>query len=180
MHNPTAPQHDPAPNDSQERRVLYNFTKQGLGDWDIQDDVVMGGVSDSQLSITEEGFANWNGSVSLENNGGFCSFQCVFEDDPFVVKGRSAFFLRAKGDGKDYSLRVRTPNGRHSYAFTFPTKTGQWENITIPFAAMAGTYRGEDVDVPNYAGEDVKEMQILIGNGKAQDFTLLVEAVGVI
>ena len=168
-------------NSRTERTTLYCFPEQGKGDWEIQDDVVMGGRSQSELRMTEAGNAHFSGRVSLENDGGFCSFQQVMEDDPYVVEDKAAFALVLRGDGKDYSLRVRTPNGRHSYAFTFPTKDGkEWETISVPFSAMKATFHGEPVDVPNYAGEDVVEMQILIGNKKEESFVLVVKEIEVI
>ncbi|OAV45811.1 hypothetical protein A3850_005570 [Lewinella sp. 4G2] len=159
--------------------TLYNWPEQGKGKWRIQDDVVMGGRSDSHFEMTDDGHGRFYGKVSLENNGGFCSVQRTNEDDPFVVKGKSVFSVQVKGDGKNYNFRVRTPNGRHAYAFTFFAKPGQWETVMIPFAAMEGTYRGRDVDVPNYAGEDITEIQILIGNGRAESFELLLKDISV-
>ena len=161
-------------------RILYDFAEQGRGKWRIQDDVVMGGVSDSQFEITDDGHGRFHGHVSLDNNGGFCSVQRTTENDPVPVAGATAFTLLVKGDGKDYNWRVRTPNGRHAYAFTFPTQAGKWETITIPFNAMEGTFRGEPVNVPNYAGEDIRELQLLIGNKREEDFEILLAKIGVL
>ncbi len=162
-------------------KMLYDFTKQGKGKWRIQNDVVMGGRSESQLKMTDENEALFTGRVSLENNGGFCSIHQTNEQEPFIINAESdAFILNLKGDGKDYNFRIRTPNGRHSYAATFSTKNnGDWESITIPFKSMQATYRGEVVNVPNYNGENVVEMQILIGNKKEEDFEILVKSIAV-
>ena len=162
-------------------QMLYDFTKQGKGKWRIQNDVVMGGRSESQLKMTDESCALFSGRVSLENNGGFCSIHQTSETDPFIINEKSdAFILNLRGDGKDYNFRVRTPKGRHSYASTFSTKNnGDWESITIPFKSMQATYRGEDVNVPNYNGENVVEMQLLIGNKKEENFEILVKSIAV-
>ena len=164
------------------RVMLYSFSEQGKGKWRIQDDVVMGGRSDSKLKITTNNHAHFSGRVSLENNGGFCSIHQTVEKNPYVIAEKSvAFVLVLKGDGKDYNFRVRTPNGRHSYAYTFPTKgDGKWETISIPFNRMEATYHGESVEVPNYKGENVVEMQLLIGNEKEETFEILIESIGVI
>lgn len=160
-------------------KVLYDFKEQGKGNWRTEDDVVMGGRSDSQLKMTEDNLAHFSGHVSLENNGGFCSIHQVVEGDPYTIQNStSAFKLRLNGDGKSYSFRVRTPNGRHSYAYTFDT-SGEWETITIPFEQMEATYHGRQVDVPNYAGAPIVEMQLLIGNKKEQNFEILIERIGV-
>lgn len=186
MYNPTTPENDTASGnnargkDTSAEKTLYNFTEQGKGKWRIQDDVVMGGRSDSQLSMTEEGQLKFTGRVSLENDGGFCSFQQTTEKDPYVVADKSSFTIMLKGDGKDYNFRVRTPKGRHAYAYTFPTKGDKWETVIIPFDGMKATFHGEPVDVPNYAGENIVEIQILIGNKKEETFELLVESIGVL
>lgn len=164
------------------RTVLYSFSEQGKGKWRVQDDVVMGGRSDSQLKITIKNHALFSGHVSLENNGGFCSIHQTVEKTPYMISDKSdAFVLYLKGDGKDYNFRVRTPNGRHSYEYTFSTKDdGNWETISIPFNGMKATYHGEPIDVPNYKGENVVEMQLLIGHQKEQTFELLIESIAVI
>lgn len=161
--------------------ILYSFSEQGKGNWRIQNDVVMGGRSNSQLKMTDDSHAHFSGRVSLENDGGFCSIHQTVEKEPYVIAEKSvAFVLRLKGDGKAYNFRVRTPKGRHSYALTFPTKGGdQWETISVPFDAMEATFHGETVEVPNYAGENVVEMQLLIGNGKEETFEILVESIGI-
>ncbi len=164
------------------RTMLYSFLEQGKGKWRVQDDVVMGGRSDSQLKITENNHAHFSGHVSLENNGGFCSIHQTVEKNPYPIPDKSkAFLLRLKGDSKDYNFRVRTRNGRHSYGFTFPTKgDGNWETISIPFNMMEATYHGEPVEVPNYAGENVVEMQLLIGNQKEETFEIFIESIEII
>ncbi|MBC5994336.1 CIA30 family protein [Pontibacter cellulosilyticus] len=161
--------------------TIYSFIKQGKGKWRVQDDVVMGGRSESQLKMTEDGRAQFSGRISLENNGGFCSIHLTSEEDPYVIaENYTAFVIVLKGDGKDYNFRVRTPNGRHSYGFTFSTEGGtEWERIVVPFELMEATYHGEPVDVPNYQGENVVEMQLLIGNKKEETFKILIESIGV-
>lgn len=165
----------------QKCQMLYDFTKQGKGKWRIQNDVVMGGRSESQLKMTEENYALFTGRVSLENNGGFCSIHQTSENEPFIINEESdAFMLNLKGDGKDYNFRIRTLKGRHSYASTFSTNNnGDWETITIPFKSMQATYRGEVVNVPNYNGENVVEMQLLIGNRREENFEILVRSIAV-
>jgi beta-xylosidase len=160
---------------------IYDFTKQGKGKWRVQNDVVMGGRSDSQLKMTEDSRAQFSGSVSLENNGGFCSIHQTTETNPYVIaENYKAFMITLKGDGKDYNFRVRTPNGRYSYGFTFSTEEGNdWEKISIPFELMEASYHGEPVDVPNYQGENVVEMQLLIGNKKEESFEILIESIEV-
>lgn len=163
------------------RTTLYNFTEQGKGNWRVEDDVVMGGQSDSSLKMTENGYAHFSGRVSLENDGGFCSIHQTVEKKPYIIDDNAkAFFLRLNGDGKDYNFRVRTKKGKHSYAYTFHTKgDGNFESISIPFNQMEATFHGEPVEVPNYDGENLVEMQLLIGNQKEEKFEIFIQAIQV-
>ena len=45
----------------------------GLDNWNIVNDDVMGGISTSYLSVSDEKNLIFNGNLSLENNGGFAS-----------------------------------------------------------------------------------------------------------
>ena len=163
------------------KTTIYNFVTQGKGKWRVQDDAIMGGLSDSKLKMTAESRAHFSGRISLENHGGFCSIHQTTEDNPIVIsENYYAFSILLKADGKDYNFRIRTPKGRHSYAFSFSTSAdNEWENIIIPFNSMEATYHGEPLDVPNYAGEKVVEMQLLIGNNKEEIFEILIESIEV-
>jgi len=161
------------------RTILYSFPKQGKGNWRVQNDVVMGGRSSSLLKIIDNNYAHFSGTVSLENYGGFCSIRQKVDQSPYIIDEKSnEFQLRVKGDGKSYNFRVRTPNGRYSYSFTFPTNDNdEWETITIPFREMEANFRGRSIDVPNYQGENILEMRLLIGNKKEESFKILVESI---
>ncbi|OAV45858.1 hypothetical protein A3850_008725 [Lewinella sp. 4G2] len=158
-------------------RTITDFTDNNLG-WSIQDDRVMGGVSRGNAELTETGHLRFWGTVSLENNGGFSSVQSNY-DQTYDLEGTKKFVLRVKGDGKDYTFRVkRARSERHSYAHTFPT-TGEWETVEIPFGELTPTFRGYTPNLPAYAGEPINQLRFLIGNKKPQDFELLVDRVGV-
>ena len=51
-----------------------------LENWQVVDDIVMGGRSSSQLSLNSDGNGVFKGNVSIENNGGFSSIQLNLED----------------------------------------------------------------------------------------------------
>ena len=60
--------------------LLFDFsTESDLNNWQVVDDVVMGGRSDGQFSLNEQGHGVFEGRVSLENNGGFSSVRHRFE-----------------------------------------------------------------------------------------------------
>jgi len=159
--------------------TVFNFTADTPADaWQTQNDTVMGGRSDSKFSVTDDGHGRFTGHVSLKNNGGFASIQHRL-DEPVDVSGASSFQLRIKGDGKDYTFRVKSSHDQqYHHQATFPTKTiEEWETISIPFASMKAKWRGRDVDVPNFQGDQVVHLQLLIGNKEEQDFAVEVDVI---
>lgn len=154
-----------------ESAQLFDFKKDSnLSNWYVVDDGVMGGRSGGHFEINEEGNGTFYGKVSLENNGGFSSVRYRFEQ-----KEMSDFKfckIRLKGDGKRYQFRVKTDKyDRHSYIHYIET-SGEWETITIPLASMYPTFRGRELDMPNYPMEQMEEIAFLIANKKAESFQL--------
>ena len=57
----------------------------GLDNWNIVNDDVMGGISTSYLSVSDEKNLIFNGNLSLENNGGFASSRLGLKKN--ILKG---------------------------------------------------------------------------------------------
>jgi len=146
--------------------------------WYIVDDVVMGGRSSGEFSITKDGYGQFSGEVSLENNGGFSSVKYEMETVP--VKPSSTILIRLKGDGNAYQFRVKDKR-RHSYSYitTFET-TGDWQTLEFTLANLHPTFRGRKVDLPNFDQDTLEELRFLIGNKKPQRFQLLLESIFVL
>jgi hypothetical protein len=155
---------------------IYDFNSQSnMEDWFVVDDVVMGGRSSGGMQLSQDGHAIFEGSVSLENNGGFSSVRYRLQKmDP---GDQSVFKIRLKGDNKNYQFRAKSSlRERHSYVFEFST-TGQWEIIEIPFDAMYPSFRGWTLDMPNYPGQDLQECAFLISNKKNESFRLEIDRI---
>ena len=158
--------------------VLVDFNKNSsIKDWSIVNDVVMGGKSNSNYKIDSEGNGSFTGTVSLENNGGFCSVQHYLE--PKILKNKKFFSIRLRGDGKKYQFRVKSNrNDYYSYVYQFQTST-KWEVIEIPMAEMYASFRGKKLDIPNYDGVKMEQMAFLIANYKEESFELLIDKIEV-
>lgn len=156
--------------------TIFNFTKTSkLNNWRIIDDVVMGGRSYGNMSLTEEGHGKFFGDISLDNNGGFSSVRHYFKSKP--TSTYSKFIIRIKGDGKTYQFRVKDySNNRHSYIYKFET-SGDWETIEIPFSKMYPSFRGYRLSIPNFEGKQMEEIAFLIGNKKEESFQLLIDSI---
>ncbi|MBT8245523.1 MAG: CIA30 family protein [Winogradskyella sp.] len=156
--------------------TLFDFNSESnTRSWRIVDDVVMGGRSDGSFKLDEDGHGQFFGEVSLENNGGFSSVRYNF--DTINSSAHQSFQLRIKGDGKSYQFRVKASNRqRYSYIYTFKT-SGEWETILIPFGKMKPSFRGYELNQPNYNGVQMEEIAFLIGNKKEECFKLLIDSI---
>ena len=154
--------------------LIYDFDKNSkLNNWNIVDDIVMGGRSAGECYINDQGNAVFQGRVSLENNGGFSSFRHRFAQEK--VDAYEKVQIRLKGDGKRYQFRVKSSKyDRHSYIYYFQT-TGEWETIEVPLEEMYPTFRGRKLKMPNYPGNEMEELAFLIANKKAEDFRLEID-----
>ncbi len=159
-----------------QNNIFFEFNQQtDISKWYVVDDGVMGGRSAGQFIQNESGKGVFQGTVSLENNGGFSSVRYRF--DHKEVSAYKMFVLRIKGDGKVYQFRVKTDSDdSHSYIGKFKT-SGNWETIEIPFAIMYPAFRGRTLDLPNFPGKEMKEIAFLIGNKKGEDFMLTLESI---
>ncbi|WP_245925554.1 CIA30 family protein [Algibacter marinivivus] len=156
--------------------TLFNFnSKSDISNWRTIDDVVMGGRSNGSFKINDAGNGLFYGEVSLENNGGFSMVEYRFETKE--VNKFSKVCIRLKGDGKPYQFRVKTnTSDRHSYVASFNT-SGDWEIIEISFKTLSPAFRGRKLDIPNYDGSHMEVLAFLIGNKKAESFSLEIDTI---
>ena len=156
--------------------VIIDFSENtDLSEWYVVNDIVMGGQSRSSLTIDADGNALFSGTVSLDNNGGFCSVRHEFKR--IDTKGFEKIVFHVKGDGKRYQVRIRAnKNDYYSYIAYFFT-SGEWQTIEIPLKEMYPSFRGRRLNNPNFEGDSIVEMSFLIGNKKAEGFQLLIDKV---
>jgi NADH dehydrogenase [ubiquinone] 1 alpha subcomplex assembly factor 1 len=156
--------------------VIFESSKNSsIENWYIVNDNVMGGVSQSNIVINENGNAVFKGSVSLENNGGFCSVR--YDCDKINVSDFRKVTFRIKGDGKKYQFRIRADrDDYYSYISYFET-SGNWETIEIQLKNMYPAFRGRNLDMPNFSHKTISEIAFLIGNKKEEKFQLEIEKI---
>lgn len=143
--------------------------------WVVVDDGVMGGRSNGDFVWSAEGYGTFYGTVSLENNGGFSSVRYILNRSS--VSDYSGFKLTVKGDGKPYQFRVkRNRMDRHSYMHRFETN-GEWQEVIVPMNAMTPTFRGMTPRIPNYKGKSLQEIGFLVGNKRAESFSLQIKKI---
>jgi len=157
-------------------QTVYEFQKNSNPrDWNIVDDVVMGGRSNGRFTINSEGKGVFSGSVSTENNGGFSSVR--YQTAKIKTTPDSKLVLHLKGDGKAYQLRIKDRvNTYYSYITTFQT-SGEWEVISIPLSDLYPSFRGRRLNMSNFEGTSFEEIAFLIGNKKNESFMLILDKI---
>lgn len=158
--------------------LIFEFnSNSAINNWEIVNDVVMGGKSKSKFYLNPAGNGTFDGNVSLDNNGGFCSVKYNFE--PITINKNKFICIRCKGDGKEYQFRVKSNiSDSHSYVYGFQTST-DWLTIEIPISELQPSFRGRKLDLPNYDGSNLEEIAFLIGNKKEETFQLLIARIEV-
>ena len=158
-------------------QAIYNFSTQtNLKEWNIVNDGVMGGLSKSSLMLTDSGYGQFSGHVSLANNGGFASIQ--LNATIKLTKEKKFIVLRIKGDGKKYEFRLKGSVSQfESYVHQFST-SGEWENIKLAIDEFYPQYRGRKMNIPNFNFESIQQLSFLIANKKDEDFKLWIDWIG--
>ncbi len=157
-------------------KVIFDFNKKSdIKDWIIVDDVVMGGRSSGTFNLNANGYGVFEGSISLENNGGFSSVRYRFKR--IQLKEYTKVILKLRGDGKNYQFRIKSNSGDYySYIKSFAT-SGEWQEIEISLRDMFPSFRGRRLDQPNFSEDHIEEITFLIGNKKKEKFKLLLDKI---
>ena len=112
--------------------ALFDFADAAsAAGWATQNDTVMGGVSQS-TSTWANGQLVFQGTLSLENNGGFTSLVSPIDNELGQrTAGASALVIDALGDGKTYVLQLRG-NDETRFIQRFTTVAGTQQNYVLP------------------------------------------------
>jgi hypothetical protein len=155
----------------QTEQILFDFRQpnpQLNQFWGILDDVVMGGVSQSQL-LWGEGELLFTGQVSTANFGGFVSTRTRNWQPPLDASGFAGLELRLRGDGQRYKVLLRDQGGWDSpaYAYAFDTTPGEEQTVQVPFAEMVPTFRARRVAAPPLNTRQIYSLQLMLSKFEA-------------
>ena len=143
----------------------------GLDNWNIVNDDVMGGISTSYISVSDEKNLVFNGNLSLENNGGFASSRLGLSKN--ILAGVKSFSIKIKGDGNSYKLRLSQGNRRASYSANFKSINDEWIEINIPIEDFIATWRGYTYgDYPSIDSERINSLGLQISDKQEGEFKL--------
>lgn len=162
--------------DMQEMLIFAFDNREDIELWRTVNDGVMGGLSESEITMTETSSAIFKGSVTLENYGGFASVRTL--PKLYELAEYTGVQLRVKGDGKKYQFRLMT-NERFdgvSYRYQFETELNEWMIIEIPFEEFEPVFRGRVLgDVAPVISAEIQQFGFLIANNRAEKFHLEID-----
>lgn len=139
----------------------------------VTNDGVMGGLSKGTLARAEDGTAHFHGNLSLQNNGGFSSWE--ISQGKWDASGWDGVQLEVLGDGREYKVRLGTTAryrfSRVAFQAPFPTKEGEWTTVQIPFKTLKPSWRGQVLDA-KFDPADLRQLGIILADKKEAPFSL--------
>ena len=125
---------------SAEEDLTFPFTADSGKYWQYVSDRVMGGVSDGQVTLEQDGemyYARLTGNVSTKNNGGFIQLRSgvSFSNSEKDGKNLRGVRLNVRGNGETYYIHIRTNESwspSDYYSTTFIADS-EWKMIDLPF-----------------------------------------------
>jgi hypothetical protein len=125
--------------------------------WQYVSDRVMGGVSDGQVTLEQDGeiyYARLTGNVSTRNNGGFIQLRSgiSFANSEKDGKNLQGVRLNVRGNGETYDIHIITNDRAYYgdyYSATFKADS-DWKMIDLPFNKFERTrYNTSKLDAKN-------------------------------
>lgn len=138
---------------SELRSPIFDFSDRSTNlaeIWGALDDVVMGGVSQSGIRLSND-VADFSGQVSTANNGGFASVRTRNLEPPIDLTGYDGIELLLQGDGNRYKfmLRGETQWDGVAHCASFDTIANQFMTVRVPFCTLIPVFRARTLpDVP--------------------------------
>ena len=147
-----------------------------IGRWRTINDEVMGGRSNSQMTMSSSGTALFHGIVSLADGGGFASVRRF--DAACDLSDASGLKVRCRGDGHIYKLNLRLEKCFDGVVWQAPFDPipSEWETITLPFSSFVPTYHGRHVThPPKFDPARILSFGLVIGGRQDGPFHLELE-----
>jgi len=158
---------------------LFNYEEDKLaGTWRPITDTVMGGLSQGQMVIDEQGKASFEGVVSLDNNGGFASIRSTKKE--FDLRGYAALSFRVKGDGRNYKISIKNDRAMDGiyYYYDFSTQKDKWIVIHASWDDFVPRYRGRVIpDAPPLNLQHIQSIGFMISDKQEGPFKLEIDSI---
>ena len=159
-------------------KMLSDFNSEtAANQWMSVNDSVMGGISKGSFKITPDGQLVFEGTLSLENNGGFASIRTRPRDEQLA--DFNAVEIWFKGDGRTYYFNLRTDENRRASSYRMPIETteGVWRKVRLPFAEFDYTSFGRKMDRPPIKPADIRSIGFMLADKRPGPFKLEIASI---
>jgi len=156
--------------------ILWDASNPYELEWQIVNDSVMGGVSGSSITMTNK-VAQFEGVVSLDNNGGFASVRTRSAKLELPPDSKT-FLIRVRGDGHRINFTARRGESQDgiNYQLEFKTKAGEWQEIRLPMNEFKASWRGRQLpEEPLLSSASVVSIGFLIASKQSGPFHLEID-----
>ncbi|MEI2679104.1 MAG: CIA30 family protein [Burkholderiaceae bacterium] len=154
--------------------TLFDFREPvGVSAWSPVDDRVMGGISVSTLRHDPTGHAVFQGTVSLERNGGFASARS--SPGQRGMHGAEVCLVEIRGASKRFKLSLLTDDVFEAlnYQASFLPTGSDSQTTHLPISAFRATFRGREVaDAPQLDSGRIRKVGLMIADRQAGPFAL--------
>jgi len=157
-------------------RLLFSFRDAAnLKHWQTVNDSVMGGRSVGRMRHGSDGTLDFNGTLSLGNNGGFALVRS--RGSTLKPDADDVLVARVRGDGREYSLNLYPKRRRtaFSYQAKFKTKKDEWPEIRIPLRNFVASYFGRTLPNQRPNPRSVGGIGFLLGDKQPGPFHLEID-----
>jgi NADH dehydrogenase [ubiquinone] 1 alpha subcomplex assembly factor 1 len=162
--------------------LLFDFSDPAtVNHWAPIDDRVMGGISRSTLRHDPAGHAVFEGTVSLERNGGFASVRSSPAERG--LPGAAACVIEIRGDNQQFKLGLLTDHGFDSlnYQASFTPAGTDWQTVRLPLEKFRASFRGRQVaGAPALDPARIRQVGLLIAAGQAGPFALDIRRISLV
>jgi uncharacterized surface protein with fasciclin (FAS1) repeats len=159
-------------------KLLMDFSDASVArQWQSVNDGVMGGISEGNFSITDDKTLEFSGTLSLENNGGFASIRTRPAD--LGLDGYDTIAARIKGDGRTYSVNLRTASRRAAGSYRAPIETekNRWIKVRIPLENFQYTAYGRRVAAAPLRAKDIQSVGFTLSDKQPGPFKMEVRSI---
>ena len=148
---------------AEEGEVNILFSLESSEDWQFISDRTMGGVSNGQAFLDQDGdlfFARLIGNVSTDNNGGFIQLRSILPFEKIYNENKTFLGVRlnVRGNGEIYHIFIRTSENRTYRDFFLATFVADddWQTVELPFSQFKHRYLYDSLN-----GNDIKTFAIV-------------------
>jgi monofunctional biosynthetic peptidoglycan transglycosylase len=143
--------------------------------WQAINDGVMGGVSSGRMEQSGD-VLRFEGTLSLENNGGFASVRRPIGEELSKAAGVK---LQVRGDGRTYQFRLRQDDRFDGIAWRAEFSTsGDWQTIDLSFNDFIPVFRGRHVpEAGPVVPASIRQIGFMLADKEPGPFVLEIQSI---